>query len=281
MGQLIVNLTHDVDRISKTYQYITKNLAKFKLKFLFQIFYQTNPYWCFDKIIELEDKYKVRSTFFFLEESLPINIFKPSKWFLTLGRYNFDNKKIQQIIKKLDSNGWEIGLHGSYNSYKELSLLTKEKDKLEKILGKEVIGIRQHHLNLNIPDTWKLQSKAGFLYDASYGKKRGLGFLDKKNKPFNNSESNMCIIPLTFMEFNLMNEAENNIEIAWSKLLEIINLAEKTNSVLSVLWHQRMFNEKEFPGYYCLYEKLIVECQKRNSRFLTCKEVYQNFSNNN
>jgi len=44
---------------------------------------------------------------------------------------------------------------------------------------------------------------------------------------------------------------------------------------LSILWHQRVFNEKEFPGYLEIYEKIIQECKKRNAWFATGKEIYE------
>lgn len=274
MGKLIVNLTHDVDRVKKTYQYLTQNLAKGKLRPLKQIFKVENPYWCFDRIIEVENRYNIRSTFFFLEESMKLNLFKPSSWFLSMGRYRFRDKAVADIIRKLDAEGWEIGLHGSYFSYKNPDLLKDEKKKLEQILGKTVKGIRQHHLNLDIPQTWKYQKEAGFDYDASYGKKRGIGFLDKKIRPFIDSESKMFIIPLTFMEFNLVNEASGDIDKAHNLLIEQINIAENNGSVLSVIWHQRMFNGSEFPGYYYLYETLIKECKERGAQFKTCSQIY-------
>lgn len=149
-----VALTHDVDRTRKTYQYFTRpirNLIKLDLKGLLnniKFFTLPNSYWGFDEIIEIETKYDVKSAFYFLNETLPFNLFNPSNWKLSLGRYNITDPEIVGIIKFVDNNGQEIGLHGSFSSYENKKLLAWEKDVLENIVGHKIIRIRQHYLNL-------------------------------------------------------------------------------------------------------------------------------------
>lgn len=272
MRNFTVCLTHDVDRVTKSYHYITHDLINLRLTNIKTIFLKEQPYWCFDEIMKIEDKYGVRSTFFFLQESMPFKFYSPKNWKISLGKYKFFDPNISTIIKRLDSNGWEIGLHGSYNSYNDLELLKKEKNSLENVLGKSVIGIRQHYLNLDIPYTWKLQKKAGFLYDSSFGVKNNVGFPKGKYFPFIDSESGMLIIPLTVMDGYLF-KISNSIDHAWKICLRIIDEAEKNRAVLTILWHQRVFNEREFPGYSFIYKKIIQECKRRNAEFKLCKDL--------
>ena len=278
MSGLKVCLTHDVDRVYKSYQYISHDLVKLKFKKFVKLFSKKDPYWVFDEIMFLEEKNTVKSTFFFLEETIAFNIFSPENWKLSLGKYKFLDPKIRKIIQKLDNEGWEIGLHGSYESYQNSDLLKKEKKALEKALGKPVQGIRQHYLNLNIPNTWIIQKEAGFDYDASLGKKNQVGFPDNLYYPFINKESDMLTIPLALMDGYLFSE-KISFENAWRKCLEIINEAEMNNAVMVVLWHQRVFNENEFPGYKDMYEKIIIECQKRGAEFLLCRELLKKATN--
>ena len=58
--------------------------------------------------MEIEGKYGVRSTFFFLNESKQFNVLRPDEWKLSLERYNFNEEKITDIIQKLHAGGWEI-----------------------------------------------------------------------------------------------------------------------------------------------------------------------------
>ncbi len=274
-GNFIVCLTHDVDRIKKTYQYFTHFAKTMDFYHIKSFLSREKPYWNFEKMMKVERKYRVRSTLFFLNESIKFNPFKPKNWKLSLGRYKINEDRVEKIIKKLDVGGWEIGLHGSYNSYKSLELLKKEKKQLEKILGHKVIGIRQHYLNLN-ENTWKMQSEAGFKYDSSFGFTRGLGWKNKKYKPFRPLKNRkFIVIPLTIMDVCLFNK--KNVK---NEYMSIIKTAERHGAVLTINWHQSKFNEKECPERIKVYKDIIKECKKRGALFMTLNDLYKNGEKN-
>jgi len=271
---LKVGLSHDVDRISKTYQYLTypiKSLLKHDAKeFFYHVgsIFKKNPYWCFPEIIRIEREYDVKSTFFFLNETIPFHLFNISNWKLSLGRYKVYDKKVMDIIKYLDQNGWEIGLHGSYNSFNDNKLLMSEKDLLESIIKHSVIGIRQHYLNLN-NSTWRIQKELGFKYDTSFGFSNNIGYKDNIFKPFHPFSDNFTVFPMVIMDESFMNTADRI-----KKLLYLLDITEKNNSILVINWHQRSFNENEFPEYKKAYCDIIEECKKRNAIFKTLKDYY-------
>lgn len=272
-NNFVVCLSHDVDRTYKSFQFITHFFNNLKIQnyksaiYQLKSFFLKNHYWGFDKIIAIEEGYRVKSTFFFLNESYPFNLIDLSSWKLSLGYYRIYDEPIKDIIRKLDSAGWEIGVHGSYNSYRDLELLKKEKKDIEGILGHEVNGIRQHFLNVN-EDTWFLQRQAGFIYDASYGYTDEIGFKNERYNLFTlDNKNDFFIVPLAIMDTCLMGE-KNPMDSA----ISLIESVEKQNGCLVLNWHQRMFCEKEFPGYSQLYIDIIEECQKRDALFLTIGE---------
>ena len=55
--------------------------------------------------------------------------------------------------------------------------------------------------------------------------------------------------------------------------LNIIETAQEKKTLLSLLWHQRVFNEHDFPGYTEIYERLIEECLKRDAQFCTGMDI--------
>ena len=271
-----VALSHDVDRISKTYQYVTQMISAFrglnvkKMNTQIKSLYKSDPYWQFDKIIEIEKKYSVKSTFFILNESIKFQVSNLKSWKLALGRYKLNNPKLIKMINWLDENGWEIGVHGSFNSYKDINLLRKEKTDLEKILGHEVIGIRQHYLNIDT-DTWRIQKKVGFKYDSTWGFTNGIGFKDKKIKPFKPLNNEFVVYPLNIMDYCFINEKSR-----WDKFNDIVKTIEKNNALLVINWHQRVFNEDEFPGFSENYIKIIEKLKNMNADFYTIGEYFKN-----
>ena len=272
-----VCLTHDVDEIRKTYQYFTQAVRGIRVRKLSKVIYQLssfftdrilgrNPYWTFEDIMKLEEKLGVRSTFYFLKETAKVNIFKPSTWHHYARKYDFKESEVANIIRKLSSNGWEIGLHGSYESYQDKEKLKYEKAELESVLGKKVSGIRQHHLNLKIPETWEYQEEAGFEYDTSLGFKGGkrIGFrwgTCFPFHPFNNGKMMSILeIPVTIMDISIAPDRNG-----WKRCLEIIDTVEGYGGVLTLLWHHTVFNEKEHPGMRELYERIINTCREKNA----------------
>jgi len=239
------------------------------------MFWKEEPYWNFERIMEIENKYGVKSTFFFLHETKSIDLLQPKNWALSLGRYNFfHDEKISEIIQRLHDNGWEIGLHGSYDSYKNKDMLAQEKKLLEDVVGDEIVGIRQHYLNLEIPQTWKIQEEVGFKYDASFGSNYEIGFREGKYLPFHPFNDSFLVIPLTIMDSALFRNSKS-IEEAWVKCEDLINQAEKRGALLTVVWHQRVFNEKEFPGWSKVYKKVIQECIRRDAWVTKAMDIWR------
>ena len=272
---LKVALSHDVDRTRKHYQYLSYFL-KYLLKgnfrnaqYHFLSLFGEEPYWNFPEIIRIEEQYGVKSTFFFLDESIPFKLFDKKNWKLSLGRYNINQKKIEDTIRWLDQNGWEIGVHGSYNSYNNENLLKKEKENIENIVGHKIIGTRQHYLNRE-ENTWKIHKKLGFKYDSSWGLTKGIGLKDGKRMSFLPFEDDFVEIPLMVMDTPFM-ELENR----WQEFENLVNLLDEKDGILVLNWHQRVFNEKEFPGYKTAYIRIIEECKKRGARFSNLSEFYE------
>ncbi|MCW7075517.1 MAG: polysaccharide deacetylase family protein [Candidatus Methanospirare jalkutatii] len=293
-----VCLTHDVDRVHKSYQYIThfvRNIGRGdfrsainQITSVARKLHGDEPYWNFDRIMEIERNLGVKSTFFFLNEQKKVCVL-PNEWKLYRGRYDIKDKRIVEMIKKLDAEGWEIGVHGSYNSYRDFDMMKEEKETLEEILGKRVHGISQHYCNLEIPSTWEYHEKLGFSYDASLGFVTDIGFRWGTCYPFHPfNPENGRILSLWELPITIMDNA--CAYKSWQDIMEIINTVEKYNGLLLLRWHQAVFNEREFPGRSKIYERIIKVCKERNAwitnaysiaEWLTMREKYGKFENPN
>ena len=274
-----VSVTHDVDRIFKSYHYLSKSLTALK-KSNFKVinhqfknlFSKENTYWNFDDVIAIEERYNIKATYFFLNESLPLKLFSPKNWVLSQGRYNIHDKRVVNIIEELIYRGHEIGVHGSFNSYNNQELLLKEKKTLENIVGKKIIGIRQHHLNLN-ENTWEIQNNCGFMYDTSFGFNRNIGFKENRIKPFKPFDNEFIVFPLVLMDFCFSNTSDK-----WMKLDSIIQKTIENKGVLVLNWHTDTFNSKEFKHHRADFLKILEILNQLNANFNTLEHFHREYS---
>lgn len=252
-----VCLTHDVDRPYKTYQAIPDAIAERDLSRLAPLFSDANPYWQFEEVMALEERLGVRSAFYFLNEpslfAKPKRLWAdPSRWLEHLGRYDVTAPEIRDVVRRLDRGGWEIGLHGSYDSAHDADRLCHEKTVLEGVLGHEIGGVRQHHLRIDPPETWRTHAAMGLSYDTSLGSSTECGFTHGY-RPRRPLDDDFVVFPLTIMEVAL----SGNTDRAWNECERLLEEARENDAVMTVLWHPRYLNEREFPGHRGLYERLV------------------------
>ena len=257
-----VCLTHDVDNIykwwlKKTLSYLIK---KRKISAVASSIGR-NEYWNFEKIMDLEGKYGVRSTFFFLTTRRD---FQP--------RYNL--RRVKRVIVNLDEGGWEIGLHTGFDSYNNYDKILNEKRKIEKILGKPITGVRNHYLRFRAPDTWRLQEKLKFGYDTTLGFRETVGFRAGIIHPYfpydfkNDKQLNILELPMTFMDSSLFTSGDSQ-----RTLEELIKTAKRWGGLIVVNWHQRTFDENDFQGYTDFYEKMVGIFKNDGAYIATCGDV--------
>jgi hypothetical protein len=253
-------LTHDVDRPYKTYQSLFYALSGDPLYHLASLRPGFEPYWQFDDILDLESELGVRSAFYFLNEPSLFETQGPEEWVRPenlvehAGRYDPTDDAVASVVRRLDAGGWEVGLHGSFHSSTDRERLGEEKRVLESVLGHELRGGRQHHLKLGA-ETWQYHRDIGLEYDASLGSSSSVGFTHGYDlvRPF---DDDFVVFPLTAMEVALPDPGDD-FEAAWSVCRDLLDEAAENEAVMTVLWHPRYFNEREFPGYRRLYRRVV------------------------
>lgn len=250
----VLCLSHDVDRTTKQwyhYGYYGLRHPIVQMKSLINKVKGNEPYWNFEKIMAIEKKFGVRSTFFFLNESHH----EISADFM--GRYKITSRRVMDIIRKLDKEGFEIGLHGSFNSYKNLNLLQKEKTILEQIVGHQIVSTRQHHLNLN-KKTWKYQKQIGIKFDSTIGYSNQVG-----NEEYCRIRCGIIEIPITIMD---------TIPLGDEVYDKCCNLAKK-GGIIMLNFHQCHFNKTEYPQNVEIYMKLLEKAISDKAWITNMKEV--------
>ncbi len=277
--EFAVCLTHDVDRPYKTFQAPYDALRERDPLQLRSLVTDDQPYWQFDELLSLEAELGVRSSFYFLNEKQlfrdkhPREWLRPRNWMLFTGRYELTDPAIVDLIADLEAGGWEVGLHGSYESADDRERLREEKETLEAMLRKPVVGGRQHYLNLDGARTWEHHREIGLQYDASFGSSTEYGF-NGRYEPIRPFDDEFVVFPLTIMDNALMHGTPS-VDAAWDECKRILAEARDNGAVMTILWHPRYMNENEFPGYQRIYRKLIEEALAMNAWVGPCVECYE------
>ena len=267
-----VCLTHDIDAVYPSklsaMHGAAKSLMQYQTKNAFKMLFSNvnknwNPWWNFKDIVALEEKYGAKSSFYFL----------------TLGGgdldFNFTVEDLEQELRYIIDNGWEVGLHGGHEAYNNLDRINEGKERLENVIGKKVIGYRNHYLRFKVPDTWGLLSKSGFKYDTTFGYADCVGFRNGMCHPFKpynlntNEEIDILEIPLTIMDGTLFDYMKLDLEGAWKITKMLIDTVERYNGVVTVLWHNTQMAGERLK----FYEKILEYCYGKGAWMTSGEEI--------
>lgn len=262
-------LSHDVDRIYKTYQYFWNGARKRDLRELAGYFSSKNPYWTFGRTMDIESALGVRSSFNVLDE-IPLSERPRSGWLtktgwkLFAGRYDINDPEVASTLRTLDELGWEIGLHGSYTSSENPDRFAYEKDRIESVSGTEIIGNRQHYWNLSPPETWRHLRDTGIKYDTSLGSSTDIDFQHGYDliRPF---DDEFVVFPWSLMDGAAMNSGAAPNDIV-TNCLNVFEEARRRRSVVVIDWHGGdVFCDQDYPGWGDVYRRLIEQALEMNA----------------
>jgi hypothetical protein len=279
-----VCLTHDVDEIKKTYQWISRPLRflargdfsgfKSQVYSFVQKIRGKEPYYTYDDIISIEHDLGVKSTYYILKESGNASLFSQKTWYLYGRNRSLQSPEMRALIQRLTANGDEVAIHGSYFSYKDPVRLNEETRELEQLIHEKVIGTRQHNLNLDVPATWNHQLSAGLKYDTTLGFKDTIGFRWGTSFPFfpNTGEEPLPLLEIPLIIMDICLESRSN-KIA--DCLRIADEVKRYQGVLTLLWHPPIFNTLEYPDSRDIYIKINQYCLENVAWIARARDIYE------
>ncbi|WP_102400021.1 polysaccharide deacetylase family protein [Haloimpatiens massiliensis] len=254
-NEFAVCLTHDVDMLFKydklkneirncgSFLLKEKSFNKFvkNIKFYFRskLDYTKDLFWNLDDIMKKEYEKGFKSSFYFMSG----------------GNSQFDNNyslqdyRIKELIEHIENKGFEVGYHGSFNSFDDINIMDEEKTRIDEIVTCNSYGCRQHYLRFSTPTTWRIQEKVGLLYDTTLGYADYEGFRTGycfPYKPFDLIEDRVMDIweiPLIVMDATVSNYRKLSRSEGIERIKNLIDLVEKYKGVFTLLWHNSSFDE--------------------------------------
>jgi peptidoglycan/xylan/chitin deacetylase (PgdA/CDA1 family) len=223
MKKQYIFLSHDVDwgYEGPSEEHILQRKDRFDEK-LFKKTPINELYRNFSEFMEIEEKFGVKSTFFFRTQY-----------------ENGDYRDYQDDIKKIIQNGWEIGLHTDPSSINEIKKIEEEKNNLEKLTSSKIFGNRVHYLS-NDPELLKKLSELGFIYDSSNKKIKNL--ISSEDMGYQKI-NNIIEFPVTLMDaylFSYMNISEEKIISTVEKTLNLCRQLDSDFNIMTILWHDNV-----------------------------------------
>ena len=222
-----VFLSHDVDWSfnGPSKEHILNRKDRFDVK-LFDTTPINKLYHNFLEYMDIEDKFDVKSTFFFRTQY-----------------ENGDYTDYQNDINDLINGGWEIGLHTDPSSINDIEKIKKEKNDLEKLTKSKIKGNRVHYLSNDIQLPKKL-SELDFIYDSS--NKKNKSNITTDDMGFSQTDG-IIEFPVTLMDaylFTHMNISEEKIISIVKETLDSCRNLNSNFNIMTILWHDNVLKMK-------------------------------------
>lgn len=246
----VINLLGGIAKDAMTF-----NLLSMKDRVYANFFPQKDPFFTFNYVSEIHEKYSLKPTYFILaarkRTALDENI-------------SLRHTAMKKCVKEL-SRHFEIGLHPSMRSHEDLSILQSEKSDLELLTAKKMISARYHYLKIDFPGSYRKLIAAGMLRDYSMGYHDHVGFRAGTAYVFqwfdleSNTITPLSVHPLTIMDMSLKKYHSADVTTAYETANRLVNQVKKTGGQFQLLWHNSSFyHANGWEGWKELYESILA-----------------------
>ena len=215
---------------------------------------QDDPFDSFDYIIGVSNAHPgKRLNFFPLMADYNVND-KPISYL---------NKEFRQLLQHLSDNA-KMGIHLSYASYDNPSLIPSEIERLSSLLHRKMVRNRFHFLRFRLPQSYQYLLEYGITHDYSMGYADEPGFRAGTGTPYpffdleSDSETQLIIHPFPIMDSTLKFYKGLSAKESEPIYRQFIDEVRHVGCTLSLLWHnQSLCEDFGWQGWRGLYESVV------------------------
>lgn len=219
--------------------------------------HHADPFNTFDWIMDQSEQAGLRSAFYFI----------CGRTSHMDGEYDIAHPVLRDLLRRIHSRGHEIGLHPSYNTFKDAEELKREADRLRSVCEEEGIhqdswGGRMHYLRWQQPTTMRAWADADMDYESTLSYADHAGFRCGtcfEYPAFDAVASESLAVrerPLIAMEASILSEKYMGFD--QEKSLKVFqDLKKKCHRVrgqFTLLWHN---SEMQSAARKHLYKKML------------------------
>jgi hypothetical protein len=171
-------------------------------------------------------------------------------------------QRIADVMGTLAEEGFDVGLHGSYEAAVRPGALAAERETLRRATGIEAATTRQHLLHWDIRRTPRLQEEAGLRVDSSLGFNRNVGFRAGTSLPFRHFDVaarerlDLLEVPLVAQDASLLDSwgLELDVPDAFELVRGLLDAAAELGTALTLVFHPDKLLR---PDWLSLYEQSL------------------------
>ena len=184
----------------------------------------------------------------------------------------YDVTDIPHWTRTLRKSGCELGVHG-IDAWHDVNKAREERLRVSAVTGEPSAGIRVHWL-LSDVGTASVLENAGYTYDATQGYNETVGYRNGTTQTFRPfSTKTLLELPLHIQDGALF--YPHNLDLseadAERRCVPLIDHAQSSGGVLTVLWHDRSHGPERCWGDF--YVRLVQTLKSSNAWFGTASQV--------
>lgn len=214
-----------------------------------------DPYNTFDWLMDVSEQHNLQSTFYFKTG-------RSNPQFDAI--YEIGHPAIRKLLRCIHKRGHHIGLHPSYECYRDAEQIRREAEALWRVCEQEGIrqdewGARMHYLRWLCPKTPYALEAAGLTHDSTPGYADHIGFRCGTCfsyplfDPQGDRTLGIRIRPLTVMDCSIYSPEYMNLSSAQEAVDDVATVANNARlvrGVFSLLWHNSELSPKRNRSLY-------------------------------
>lgn len=176
---------------------------------------------------------------------------------------NFDSIEMQNLLVDLRSLG-KVGLHPGYESHADISILKKEKERLQKALPTALNQTRQHFLKFKLPNSYRNLIEVGFKEDYSMGYATTVGYRAGTCRSFywfdveKEEKTELKIYPISCMDGTLNEYTKLSSQEAIEIIKELKGYCKDYQGIFISLWHNHSISNRfNWRGWQEVFEESL------------------------
>ncbi|MES1221210.1 MAG: hypothetical protein ABUT20_37260, partial [Bacteroidota bacterium] len=189
---------------------------------------EKDPFDTYQWMDELNRKYKLNPFYFFIVADQP-------------GEYDKNISPAKDEMKDLITHHhsqYHIGIHPSWQSGDDVSLIEKEKKTLQEITGDKINRSRQHYIRFTLPETFRCLINAGIKHEFSMGYGSINGFRASLASEFywfdleKNEPTQLLLYPFCYMDANSFYEQHYSPQQAYEEMMHYYKTVKSVNGTM-------------------------------------------------